>query len=220
MKQKITMLLLFIGLNTIAQIKFEKGYFISNNGIKTECFIKNEDWLNNPSKFLYKTELNSKVLTATIEKVKEFKISNKLYYIRFSVLIDESSSVMGQLSDKRTSDFTQKKLFLKLLVDGKSKLYSYTKKNLIRYFYKKNNGVKQLEYKLYNISQVQIAKNINYIKQLNDFFPCQNIFSFLTGLDFQGHARPGQASAWPGLFYARQSLTRKLCCRTGRKGGF
>ncbi len=175
MKQKITMLLLFIGLNTIAQIKFEKGYFISNNGIKTECFIKNEDWLNNPNKFQYKTTLNSKVLTATIEKIKEFKISNKLYYIRYNVLIDESSSVMGQLSDKRTSDFTEKKLFLKLLVDGKSKLYSYAKKNLIRYFYKKNNGAKQLEYKLYTISQVQIAKNINYIKQLNDFFPCQNI---------------------------------------------
>ena len=44
MKKKITMLvILFIGLNTSAQIKFEKGYIITNGGVKTECLIKNED---------------------------------------------------------------------------------------------------------------------------------------------------------------------------------
>ena len=45
----IVVLLSIIGIESKAQVIFEKGYFINREGQKTECFIKNLDWRNNPS---------------------------------------------------------------------------------------------------------------------------------------------------------------------------
>ena len=54
------MLILFIGLNSFAQTNFNKGYFISVGDIKTECFIKNEDWKSNLVENKYRINKNYK----------------------------------------------------------------------------------------------------------------------------------------------------------------
>ena len=54
MKNLLVISFLFYLTFSYSQITFEKGYFISNDGIKTECFIKNLDWRNNPTEFEYK----------------------------------------------------------------------------------------------------------------------------------------------------------------------
>lgn len=56
MKNILSFLLLFIVNNFYGQINFEKGYFKDNNGKQTDCFIKNEDWKNNPYTFKYKLQ--------------------------------------------------------------------------------------------------------------------------------------------------------------------
>lgn len=175
MKQKITMLILFIGLNTIAQIKFEKGYFISNNGIKTECLIKNEGWRNNPTEFKYKINIKDQIKTKTINNTNEFGVKNTFIYRRYTVKVDRSSIIPGKLSDTRLSVFKIETLFLKLLLDSKVSLYSYNDQSLRRFFTKKKNIIQQLEYKHYKASGGLLAKNKNYIKQLKDNFPCKKI---------------------------------------------
>lgn len=52
-----------------AQIRFEPGYFIDTANQKTECFIKNVDWKNNPTRFDYKLSENGELKTAEISKV-------------------------------------------------------------------------------------------------------------------------------------------------------
>ena len=52
MKKTLTFIFILTSIITSAQINFEKGYYISNSGEKTECFIKNIDWMNNPVSFL------------------------------------------------------------------------------------------------------------------------------------------------------------------------
>jgi len=54
-----------------AQIKYEKGYFISNNDSKTECLIYNMDWSINPVEFIYKSTEDAKPLTIGIQDVKK-----------------------------------------------------------------------------------------------------------------------------------------------------
>lgn len=54
MKLRITLILLVVIGNIFAQTKFEKGYFITTKGNRVDCLIKNEDWLNIPSKIDYK----------------------------------------------------------------------------------------------------------------------------------------------------------------------
>ena len=54
MKKLLLILLAFTLQLFSAQIKFEKGYLITNNGERKEILIKNKDWLNNPTEFTYK----------------------------------------------------------------------------------------------------------------------------------------------------------------------
>jgi hypothetical protein len=176
--KKIAMLCLFvlIGVNVFAQNKFEKGYFINNDGEKIECFIQNDDWRSNPTYFKYKNNLDSKILTTNSTNVKEFKIGNATKYKRFTVEIDRSSKKTSHLSTKRTSVFKEETLFLKAVVEGsKASLYSYVDVDLYRYFYTTpNKTAKQLIYKLYRTSKGNLGINDLYKKQLKDNFSCSN----------------------------------------------
>jgi hypothetical protein len=58
MKNLLLTALLFLFSFSYAQITFEKGYFINNSGDRTECFIKNIDWRDNPTKFEYKMQID------------------------------------------------------------------------------------------------------------------------------------------------------------------
>lgn len=182
MKQKITMLILFIGLNTIAQIKFEKGYFISNDGVKTEGFIKNSDWLDNPTYFIFKKDKNSSASTKSIVNIKEFGIYNESQYVRATVNIDKSSNNSNRLSKKRIAEYIEETLFLKVIVKGPANLYFYqtSKFDGLRLFYNLENDsiIKQLEYKKYEIKvdgKKRIGTNNNYQKQLRDYISCGNL---------------------------------------------
>ena len=62
-----------------------------------------------------------------------------------------------------------------MLLDGSVKLFSYSTSNYKRFFYSENNIVKQLEHKLYYNSKKQVRENLNYIKQLKDFLPCNKL---------------------------------------------
>ena len=98
MKQKITMIILFIGLNVIAQSKFEKGYIITNNGEKFECLIKNEDWAHIPREFKYKLSKNSIVKNIKKEKIKELSIFNEFLFERHTVSLNKYSNKPNTLS--------------------------------------------------------------------------------------------------------------------------
>ena len=43
-KSLIILSIIITSINCYSQIKFEKGFYIDNDGQKTECLIKNIDW--------------------------------------------------------------------------------------------------------------------------------------------------------------------------------
>ena len=177
MKLRITLtILLFISLNAIAQIKFENGYIINNNDEKIDCLIKNEDWLHNPTSFLYKINKNAKEITGTLSSIKEFGVNGLSKYKKFKVNVDKSGTNVNQLSNKRTYDFVVETLFLKALVAGSANLYVYDEGSFVKYFYaKKNTPIKQLEYKEYLNSTGLLVKNKNYLTQLRLDVSCNNL---------------------------------------------
>jgi hypothetical protein len=83
--------ILFAGLMSIscligyAQVKFDSGYFVANDGRKTICLIKNYDWKYNPTEFLYKQTENADVQKATITDIREFGVFNFSRYERYDV---------------------------------------------------------------------------------------------------------------------------------------
>lgn len=151
MKQQLLLLFTaFISFNTYSQISFEKGYFITNSGQKTDCLIKNIDWLYNPTDFKYKVSENSEPIDSDIKTVKEFGIYNSSKFIRATVKIDRSTENIQKLTYDRNPVFVEEQLFLKVLVEGQSNLYFYEDQNIKRFFFNNNNSdIEQLIYKIY-----------------------------------------------------------------------
>ncbi|AEE19656.1 outer membrane protein with beta-barrel domain [Dokdonia sp. Hel_I_63] len=171
-----TLLFLFlscIGINSVAQTEYVKGYFIENNNNKIECLIKDNDWNNNPENFQYKLSKDSKSLTGDISTVKEFMILNSSKYVRATVKIDMSSASADFLDKSRAPIFETKTLFLNILVEGNTSLYSYKNGTITRYFYSKSGAeIKQLVYKKFLTTTGKISTNTQYKQQLKTEISC------------------------------------------------
>jgi len=175
-----TLLFLFVfSINGFAQINFEKGNFINNQGEQINCLIKNLDWKNNPTEFEYKLTENSETKTLTIKSVSEFVITSVSKYVRANVEMDRSSSDLDNISLKKGADFKEEELFLKVLVEGDKSLYQYTENRLNRYFYNSDAmNIVQLVYKIYEVTTSNeskyFGKNETFKQQLFNNVNCEN----------------------------------------------
>ncbi|WP_051907773.1 hypothetical protein [Flavimarina sp. Hel_I_48] len=161
---------------SLAQITFEKGYYISNLDTRIDGYIKNEDWKNNPTKFEFKAAENEEPKIITLKYAKEFAFENKLKYIRETVNLDRSSNTLNQLDNNRQPQLVENELFLKVLVEGDASLYRYEDGNLTRYFYKqKEKPITALIYKEYMDGSQDIKKNEAYKQELYSSLKCSSI---------------------------------------------
>lgn len=177
-KQLLLLLAILLSLKAYSQIKYEKGYFITNDNQKRECLIKNVDWKNNPDNFIYKTSQNSDPQTANIGFVKEFAIENGAKYQRATVDIDRSSENIARLSEVRNPVFNEDELFLKVLVEGKADLYEYHNENITRFFYStENSDIEQLIFKSYKSPEKEIKRNNDFRQQLWNNLQCPSFKS-------------------------------------------
>jgi hypothetical protein len=159
------LLLSLIGYSAFAQITFEKGYFVRNDGTRTEGLIKNMDWKNNPSEILYKTESSSPEIVQIID-ISEFGIYGQSTYKTLTVNIDRSVFKIGETYD-RNPNFKKETLALKVLVTGTANLYYYEDRDLIRFFFSTGDStVEQLVYKEYMVEAQRTGKNELYKQQL------------------------------------------------------
>ena len=74
--------IIFSIFQTIAQVNFEQGYYLTNNGVKTQGFIKNLGWKNNPESFTFKQNENSDEMIVQMEKIIEFGIKDAVKYVK------------------------------------------------------------------------------------------------------------------------------------------
>lgn len=179
MLKYVTLLsLILFSVNIFAQISFEKGYFINNQNEKIECFIKNVDWKNNPTKFKYKLTENAPPQTASVEAVKEFGIDDSSKYLGVKIDIDRSSNNVETMDNNREPNFKSEELFLKVLVEGDATLLLYRERKLSRYFIKTTSGkIEQLVFKRYKSSSDKVSENKEYLIQLRDHLKCEMITS-------------------------------------------
>lgn len=181
-KKLICILVMFCTIAT-AQ-KFEKGYFIDNAGNKTECYIKNLDWKNNPNSFKYKIQLiDNEISEKTISEVKEFEIDLASKFVRETVKIDQSSNNDQNLTNYLEPNFKELTVFLKILVVGKSNLYYYEDSFTERYFFSIEKRIEQLVYKRYSNESGTFA-NETFKRQLFTNFMCKKNESKISKLEY------------------------------------
>ncbi|WP_417942121.1 tRNA modification GTPase [Flavobacterium sp. RS13.1] len=178
MKKKILFLTiaLILSINSYSQIAFENGYFITDDGKKTDCLIENIDWKNTPLEFRYKLLQNQDVQNADIQTVKEFGINGQSKFIRSVVKIDRSSKFIEYMSKEKKPVFNEEKLFLQVLIEGNATLFLFTDVNVRRFFYKIDDSeIKQLVYKPYLAHEDSIAHNNYFREQLYIDLKCESI---------------------------------------------
>lgn len=165
--------LILIVVQLSAQIRFERAYFINNEGKKTECWIKNSDWHDNPNSFVYRLSEEGTNVVASRENIQEFGIYNFSKYIRAKVDIDRSSGDMSKMDYFGNAVFHQEELFLKVLLEGEATLYQYNDGDLNLFFFQTpSQGIRQLVYKKYIVDQNTIASNVEFRTQLSEQLKC------------------------------------------------
>jgi hypothetical protein len=173
MKTIIFLLLTTISITSFSQTEFEKGYLINNNGQRINCYIKDNDWKNNPAKVNYRIGESGETKVADLKNTKAFGIGNKVAYVRAVVDIDYSSGDVATLSQKRDPELKTDTVFLKTLIKGVASLYYYENGSLIRYFYSTSSKpIEQLIYKEYINGNKGIFKNRDFTAQLWENVRC------------------------------------------------
>jgi hypothetical protein len=134
MKLQLTFIILFIGLNTIAQSTFKKGYYITNDDKRHDVFFKTFG-REVPKKVTYKTTLeSSKFDEVSTENIKKLNIKNGVKFIRKKVAIEMLEKGMKSGKNNNFKDFIlqEKELLLKVLLE-------FEKFTLLSYLDDKNN---------------------------------------------------------------------------------
>jgi hypothetical protein len=181
-KYIIFSILVFVFTGALAQIKFEPGYIVNNDGQRAECEIRNMDWESNPTAFEYRIA-GGETKEGTLQSVQEFGISGGVLFRRFTVDIDRSSDVVSRLSKERNPEFKSETLFLRQLTTGKAVLYEYVDAGLKRYFYSiEEKAPQQLVYKRYmqmdksgRYESGYAAANEQYKQQILNDLACPSI---------------------------------------------
>jgi hypothetical protein len=158
--------------SAFAQVAFEPGYFIDNDGIRVACLVKNEGWFRNPLDFEYQLEANGETLTRTIAQAKEFGVG-ELRFLRQTVTLDTSSQDLRNLSINSGPEFGKRTIYLQQLVDGPAKLYRYRTNVLQLFFFSVRDApIKQLIYKQYSMGERQYSYNNSFKQQLKRNVAC------------------------------------------------
>ena len=158
-----------------AQINFEPGYYITNNGDKNKVLIKNKEWLDSPEEIEIKLNESSATVTLTLDELKEFSINNGVAYVKETVNLDLSSNKTSRLGDNANPNFVQKTVFLRKIIKGKASLFEFSGMEIKRYFFQVDDSpLKPLVYKRY-LSRGKIATNSYYRQTLSNSLKCDGL---------------------------------------------
>ncbi len=169
---------ILFGLSSLfgyAQIKFQPGYIVTNNGEKKEVLIKNNDWKYAPTSIEIKYAADQKPESLSIKEIKEFEILNESKYIRATVDIDQSSFDLNNLSVDKKPFYKKTEVFLKQLVQGNVNLYEYQNSNPNYFIQKEQEDLIPLVYKMYYVGDGnKYTYNNGYRFQLSRYLNCDN----------------------------------------------
>ena len=173
MKFTITSIITFFITLCYSQQKFEKGTIMFTNNSSIECLIKHSYSSENPTSVKYKLTEDSEEKTALLREIEGFQIGDKAKYIKATVNFDTSSNKIEELSSSKLPEYIEETALLEVLVEGSASLYRLEKNNIIKFFYKIEEGeIKPLVYKKYKVNNLTLRENFEYIQQLNNEVNC------------------------------------------------
>lgn len=154
---------MLLPLAAIAQIRFDKGYVIGNDGKRTECLIRNRGWNNNPVKFDYKLSENGEVVEGNLQNTSEFAIEGEFKYTRATVAMERSSARVGKQQRDAKYQLSSETHFFRNLYDGQHSLYVYEDSGLLKFFDRDPSG------KFTQLIYIEYIDDNRYLRKYNQF---------------------------------------------------
>jgi hypothetical protein len=167
MKKTLQLLVILFLTNSYSQVVFEKGYFVNNQNEKIECWIKNQDWINQPKQIEYKLSEDGNTEVIDFNEINSFQVYNTThYYKKQAVNIDRETKVEGFNPKLET-------IILRVLVEGKATLFADISRSI--YFYKiDNENIKQLVYKKHADNDGKIIEDFSFRTELYNNLKCRD----------------------------------------------
>lgn len=127
-------IVLLCATNINAQIRFEKGFVVTNAGDTVRGFIKVWESANNPHGIQFKVSPESEPVTYTTDHLSYFSVMGS-HFQRFDIGITMHSVELRKAPAFEIPPAVKRPLFLKLIHKGATaSLYSYQDKLKLRFF--------------------------------------------------------------------------------------
>lgn len=180
MKKLLLLNTLLFSVLLFGQKDFRQGYYINNQGLKVEGYIKSNTFKtsNDPSFSNFEFKIASNQPIQNIEKsvVREFGSGLDLKFVKMKALVDDVS-FFNKSNNSKDFTVTEKTVFLNVIVEGKATLYAYDGGQGVKYLWKKEGDeevVQQFLYKQYYQASMNLASNATFKDQLFKNLSCQN----------------------------------------------
>ena len=160
-------ILVLLFFNLSFSQKFEKGYFIENNGNKVECFLDKKYQHYSPDIIKYKLSEKDNIKEIDVNSIKELRIYDKVIYYKFNVDMNSSSTRISELDYEKKLRTIKKNILLEIIEKGKINLYLYRDiegKSSFYYLKDDDSNPELLDYKKY-----KSGESIIVVSENNDF---------------------------------------------------
>ncbi len=172
MSKFLIVICLFQSFLVISQATFQTGYFIDNEGLKTECIIEDVDWTNHPDSFRYKIGEDGELRNRTLENTSEFGFAG-ITYERHKIETAQMANSTKEISSSKNLDFYTTTTSLRVLIDGPKRLLSHKKVGILVYYIQdEENNITPLVYHRYLTRDSEVVLDEGFKDQLAGFFDC------------------------------------------------
>jgi hypothetical protein len=174
--KSVSILFILFSFALSAQVHFEKGYVITKDGVRTECLIKNRKWVKTPQLVVYKLSENGEPLTAGPGDLTEWAVGS-FRFVAGEVDFDESTMDVAKIGYDKEPVWIKRRLFVRLLVEGKASLYLFEEGDGNRFFLstEENTTIRQLVNKPFHKSSIDIYYNDLFRAQLLSEVFCEGL---------------------------------------------
>ena len=161
---------LFIAIGGFAQVRFEPGFYLDNQGMRTEGWIKNTGWKTNPIRIQFRTTEDGPVKKIPLDSLRGFALTDGPRYERHRVRVDRSTDLERALDYDRQPKFSEETVLLRTLAGGAATLYEYHDDEVTRFFFRlaETAPPEALVYKKYLRNDGTLGENKQFRQQLRN----------------------------------------------------
>ena len=174
LRQLPFLLLCFVLHPLLAQVAYEPGYLLAEDGSREPVEIQNLDWRYNPERITILRD--GREVEVTTADLLEFGIPGKARYVNHTVQMESSGTETRRLP-RAPAEPREERVLLRAEVEGPASLYSYRSPQMTKFFLQLDPTTPpvQLAHQQWLNAQNEVQSDEAYINQLRSALKCDDL---------------------------------------------